>query len=467
MSTTYINPAATVAYLPKMGAAVRLNAGASFGAGSLAPSQQPGTRPTAPFVRDISMGLTGPIARWGADNLEPQRILADIRENTILLSGLDWKARALYGGGLMYGSFVYGDDGAETFKPIRLPQVESFVRRNQLHRWAMGTAQDIVTFANGFPELILSKDRSEITNITRQKVPFCRWARQNPNTGFIEDCFINANWGSWSNENDIFTAKVPVILPGYDLVESLRDDRRGYKYMYPLSYPSHSETFYQLQNWNAARTSGWLKVAQSIPAFKQHLFENQITIKYLIEVSTWWWKWKYGENWESLPLEQRQKHIDFELARFESFMTGNEAAGSSLMVSFHSDPITQKEFAGWKITPIDNKIKDGIYVEDSQEASLHLYSTLDIDPTLRGITPGKSMGGGSGSDKRVAFNLYISLQQAFQDVVTEVLQFVCDYNGWTGPDGMPLVWRFRNALITTLDTGSEMKKPTQTPVIQS
>jgi len=453
-----INQAATVAYLPRLGAAVRFGTTPD----PVAPALRPGAAPTAPYVRDLSLG-TGPVARWGADNLEPQRMLADARANTILAPGLDWKARALYGGGLMYGTLKYDEQGVETFRPLRLPAVEKFIMHNQLHRWAIGTCKDLVTFSTAFPELVLSKDRSQITNITRQKVPFCRWASQNPDTGFIEWCYINANWSSWSGAGDKYTAKVPAIIPGYDLLESLRDDQRDYKYIYPLSYPTEAETFYPFATWNVARTSLWFKVVQSIPEFKQALFENQITIKYLIEVSTWWWKWKYGEGWESLPLEQRQKHMNDELERFESFMTGNDAAGSSLMVSFHSDPSTQKEYAGWKITPIDNKIKDGIYVEDSQEGSLHMYSALDIDPTLRGITPGKSIGGGSGSDKRVAFNLYISLQQAFQDVLTEVLQFICAYNNWTDAQGLPLVWRFRNALITTLDTGNEMKKNNQTP----
>ncbi|AMJ65043.1 hypothetical protein AXW84_06080 [Hymenobacter sp. PAMC 26628] len=448
-----MNDAGSVAFLHGLGAAVRLNGG---------PTETPGTTPTTPFVRDLTLG-TGPVARWGADNLEPQRILEDIRQNTIAAPTLEWKSRALYGGGLMYGSFVYGDNGEETFKPTRIPEIEAFSRRNQLHRFAMATALDVVTFYNAFPELILSKDRSEITNITRQKVPYCRWARQNEQTGFVENCFINANWHNWTSESDIYAVKVPAIIPGYDLTESLRNDRRGYKYIYPLSYPSHGETYYQLASWNVLRTSGWLEVAQAIPAFKKALFKNQITIKYLIEVSTWWWKWKYGEAWETKPLEERKKLMNDELAKFESFMTGTGASGSSLMVTFHSDPVTQKEYAGWKITPIDNKIKDGIYVEDSQEASLHIYSALDVDPTLRGISPGKSMGGGSGSDKRVAFNVYLSLQQSFQDIVTEVLQFICDYNKWTAADGMPIVWRFRNALITTLDTGSEMKKPTQAP----
>ncbi|MGI4866108.1 MAG: hypothetical protein ACRYFZ_19445 [Janthinobacterium lividum] len=453
MSTTpFFNGAASVAYLPKLGAAVRLGT----------PAATPGATPSTPYVRDLTLG-TGPVARWGADNLFPQRVLADLRENTVLHPGLEWKARALYGGGLMYGSLVYGDDGVETFKPLRLAPVEDFIRRNQLHKWAQGTARDIVTFYSAFPELILSKDRSLITNITRQKVPFCRWSSQNPQTGFIEWCYLNANWSNWSGEGDQYTIKVPAIVPGYDLQESLRNDRRGHKFIYPLNYPSMDETFYPLATWDVARMSGWLAVAKSIPEFKKALFENQISIKYLIEVSTWWWKWKYGQNWDGLPLEERQKYMNEELAKFEEFMTGNQAAGNSLMVTFDSDPLRGTEYAGWKITPIDNKIKDGIYVEDSQEASLHLYSALDIDPTLRGITPGKSMGGGSGSDKRVAFNVYLSLQQSFQDILLEVLGFICDYNGWTDEKGLPLVWRCRNALITTLDQGSEMKTPTQAP----
>ncbi|RZL04833.1 MAG: hypothetical protein EOO62_20415, partial [Hymenobacter sp.] len=133
MSTTpFFNGAASVAYLPKLGAAVRLGT----------PTVNPGATPSTPYVRDLTLG-TGPVARWGADNLFPQRVLADLRENTVLHPGLEWKARALYGGGLMYGSLVYGDDGAETFKPLRLAPVEDFIRRNQLHKWAQGTARDI------------------------------------------------------------------------------------------------------------------------------------------------------------------------------------------------------------------------------------------------------------------------------------------------------------------------------------
>ncbi len=457
MSDILFNGAASVAYLRKLGAAV------SLGTSVLgSPVAQPGATPSVPYLRDLSTGL-GPIARWGANNLFPQEVLADLRENTILLPGLEWKARALYGGGLMYGSLVYDDNGVETFKPLKMPQVEAFIQRNQLHKWAQGTALDIVTFYSAFPELILSKDRSLITTITRQKAPHCRWSSQNPATGAVEWCYLNANWQRWAGENDPYTIKVPAIVPSFDLLESLRNDPRGHKFIYPLSYPSLDETFYPLATWNVARLSRWLKVAQSIPEFKQALFENQITLKYLIEVSTWWWKWKYGEEWDTKPVEERQKLMNEELERFENFMVGTQSAGNSLMVTFHSDPLNGKEYAGWKITPIDNKIKDGIYVEDSQEASLHLYSALDIDPTLRGITPGKSMGGGSGSDKRVAFNMYISLQQSFQDILTEVLSFICAYNGWTDKEGLPLVWRFRNALITTLDTGSEMKKPTDTP----
>jgi hypothetical protein len=137
---------------------------------------------------------------------------------------------------------------------------------------------------------------------------------------------------------------------------------------------------------------------------------------------------------------------------FEDFLTGNEKAGSSLMIPVENDPITKKVYEGWQIEAVDNKIKDGVYIEDSQEASSHLMFALGVDPTLIGNSPGKGMGAGSGSDKNAAFNAYISLCQIHQDLILEPLHFIRDYNGWN-PEYQ---FRFRKALMAPMTSG----KPT-------
>ncbi|HMT30417.1 MAG TPA: hypothetical protein PKD91_14175, partial [Bacteroidia bacterium] len=77
-----------------------------------------------------------------------------------------------------------------------------------------------------------------------------------------------------------------------------------------------------------------------------------------------------------------------------------------------------------------------------------------VDPAIIGMTPGKGIGAGSGSDKRIAFNVYVSLCQADRDIILEPLNFIRDYNGWD-PE---LEFRFKYPMITTLDKGKESKQ---------
>jgi hypothetical protein len=198
------------------------------------------------------------------------------------------------------------------------------------------------------------------------------------------------------------------------------------------------------------RKSGWLDVAQAIPEFKKQLFINQLSIKYIIEADIRYWDWKYPD-WSEKKEGERKQLIAEELDAFEKTMAGTSGAGKSVMSVTMPDPNGGPPISVFKVTPIDDKIKSGLYVEDSQEASSHIYTALQVDPTLSGISPGKGMGAGSGSDKRVAANLFVNTHSFHQDLILEVLNLVRDYNGWDSE----LEFRFLNPEINTLDKPGE------------
>ena len=401
--------------------------------------------PTSPLMKESG---SRKIAYWGDDNLFPQTVIEECSKNTLIPTTLDWKARALYGGGVMTGKTTYDAKGEEIFTPEIFPVVRDFFKRSNLKRYFIEGCSDFYWFQNVFPEMILSRDRKEIVSMVAQETTYCRWEKQNPATGLIENCYINANWDNGGTENNSII--VPVLDPYYDPVNNLREDKRGFKYIYPISYPSPGKTYYQLAHWNSLRESGWLDVAQAIPQFKKALMKNQMSIKYHIEIADYWWEWKFP-NWKSMKPEDRKTKTEAELTKINDWLTGQERAGTSVVTTFKSDPQTGKEYAGWKITAVDDKVKDGMYIEDSQEASSHLLYALGVDGTMIGTAPGKNMGAGSGSDKRVAFNIYISLADIHKHILLEPLEFIRDYNGWD-PD---IEFRFKNNLITTLDTGKE------------
>lgn len=433
------NADASVAYAERSGMAFRLGPSAAL-------TQVP--KPTSSVITEGYGGGFVDIEPWGTDNLFPQNVLKECSKNTIIPATLDWKIRALYQKGIQYGVEDIGPDGQLTFKAIKDKVIDGFLRRSNINRYSLEAITDFYWFFNLFPEMLLSKDRKQILGLTAQEATYCRWEKQNKKTGLVDNCYINANWDNSGTAQADETTKVPVIDPYYDPVTALREDTRGYKYIYPVSYPTPGKSFYQTAYWDSLRSSGWLDVAQSIPAFKKALFKNQITIKYIIEVGTWWWEWKY-KGFNQMGVEERKNVMADELKSFEDFMSGTEKAGNSMMVTTKVIPERNESYPGWKVTPVDNKIKSGEYIEDSQEASSHLLYALGVDPTIIGSAPGKGMGAGSGSDKQAAFNMYLSLVQVHQDLILEPLHFIAQYNGWN-PD---IKFRFGREILMPQTSG--------------
>lgn len=419
----------------------------SFGK-SAAGKKPTGEVPSTPVVKNFEgISGTGKVAPWGDDNLFPQHVIEDYEKNSIIGPTLDWKARALYSMGIdTYKVIERKANGEEVLEHYPYQPWIDFAKASNIKRYLIEACSDFYIFYNFFPELVLSKDRKTITNITCQEASYCRWEIQDENTGAINHCYINASWDESQTVESKNTKSIPVLDPYFDPVNALRERKDGYKYIYPVSYPTPGKTYYQLAHWNAIRKSGWLDVATAIPEFKKSLMKNSLNIKYHVQIADFYWEWKFPE-WKKMTADDRKKAREIVLKEFNEFMSGPKNSGKSLVSMFKNDPVTGKEYPGWKVETIDDKLKDGAYIEDSQEASTHILYALGVDQSLSGSAPGKGMGGGSGSDKNAAFNIYISLVKIHEDLILEPLEFIRDYNNW--PSDM--VFRFRRPFLTTLN----------------
>lgn len=397
---------------------------------------------------------SGMVSNWGNTNRYPQEVIKDLESSPWIGTVLDFKARALYGNGLMYGNVTgFDTDGNEIFERKIDPNIEEFFKRSNFKRsYLFPACRDLYTFYNIFPELILNRDRSKIVDINVLDASNCRWEVQD-NTGIVRNCYYNPNWATSGNASN--SKKIPVLDPFWDPAESLRARKDSYNYVYPISYPTSGKAYYQLPHWNSIRTSGLLAWATSVIKYKQKMMSNQITVKYLIETTEDYWKFKYPQ-WEKMSAQEQQGAIVTERNNFDKYLKGDDNAGKSIMTRGIVDPITKQSIPGLKITPIQDYIKDNKYIEDSQEASSHLLYALGVDGTLIGNAPGKGMGAGSGSDKRVAFNNYISLCDIHRDIILEPLNMIRDYNGWD----TEFQFRFRYPVIMTLDSGKQTQQQT-------
>lgn len=436
--TIIVNELATVALLPNLSAAVSI------------PKSKVSEAPI-PLDR-LTKGAVSP---WGEDNLFPQNAIEAAYKSTIIPPVLEWKAKALYSGGLVYGTTKEDPKtGTQILTPVIDTQIDEWIRKTQTNKVLIKLCSDFYWFYNIFPEIILNKGRDFIENIGPGEAAYSRFGLQNPKNGNkIDRLYISANWENTSIPTG--TIDIPILDTSYDAVNKLKARKDGFIYCYPGSYPTPGRSYYQVAAWDTLRQSGWQDLAKSIPLFKKSLMANQLSIKYHIETSEAWWVWKY-KDFNTLSAAKRTELIQTELKNFNNILSGEANAGKSILSVFQSDPHTRKEYAGWRITPIDDKFKDGMYLEDSQEASSHHYSALGVDPTLLGNAPGKGMGAGSGSDKRVAKNIYVSGLKPDQDIILEPYQFIADYNGWSAKYPGLTFW-FRNYWISTLDNGQQVQ----------
>ncbi|OFY87843.1 MAG: hypothetical protein A3F72_02940 [Bacteroidetes bacterium RIFCSPLOWO2_12_FULL_35_15] len=411
------------------------------------------TRPSSSINK---LAAKNEILFWGEDNDFPQLVIADVRKNTELGMLLEKQAGLLYAGGLIWGTPDPEDDSK--LVPVDKAnnvEIKAWLKHSNINRYLQESATDVYWFYNVFPEIVLNIGGTEILQICSQAAEECRWGVQNSKSGMIDNCYINAQWPD-GKANDPFTKKLPVLDAYYNPAQQLKENLKGTNYIYPLNYAQPGNKFYQLASWNSLRESGWLAVAEAIPKFKKALLANQMTIKYHIRISNMYWEKKF-DGWAKMPDKDKTNIKKKEIESMQDTLMGAEKAGRSLISVVHHEfngGNGGKEFNLIQIEAIDDKIKDGKYLEDGKDASLRTMSAIGLHPALVGTMPNNGMGG-AGSNIREAYNLHVMTNKSRQDLILEPLNnLIIEFNGWD-PE---IEFRFRNQFMTTLDKGSETKK---------
>jgi hypothetical protein len=136
-------------------------------------------------------------------------------------------------------------------------------------------------------------------------------------------------------------------------------------------------------------------------------------------------------------------------------LTGSGNAGKSIQSMKIWDADSKTSVSAITITPIDNKLKEGIYLPEAEAANSEILFAFGVDPSLIGAgIPGGKLGAGSGSDKSAAFNILQALYKTNQETSLDPINFVRDYNGWD----RTIYPIYERTMLTTLDknpTGSQ------------
>ena len=418
------------------------------------------TRPVGVFESDFK--TTG-YAAWGDNDDLPNKVIVDLMKNTLLAPQLNKLSQRLAGGGIVAGKKQI-EEGEEYFYAEEDKQFTLFEERTNLPFVHLQLCKQAVTHGTAFIEYNLSDDQKEITRVDCIRSKKCRIALKGTN-GLSSHVFVNPDFGDSGAYTKERTKTIVCVEDWYNAGNKLRLDIEAgkfkgvKKFIMPISLPGlDGGDYYELPDWDVARSSGWLDFANSIITYKKAILKNQVVVKYLIWVEPEMWSHKY-KNWDDLkPEEQILKKQSF-LDDMNTYLRDPDSAGASMLLPMIPDRINggTKKAVTWE--SLDSKINEGAYIEDSKEGFSHLTTALGVDESISGGAPGKQMGAGSGSDKRVAYNIAVSDLKAWQDILLRYLYFVRDFNQWS-PER-----RFtnRSTLISTLDTGSGTKSGTASP----
>ncbi|MGB1317302.1 MAG: hypothetical protein ACPG5W_03820 [Flavobacteriales bacterium] len=400
----------------------------------------------------------GNFVPWGDDNLFPELVRETVQKSTILAPQLPKIANRIYAGGIQWGTLEW--DAAtrtEVYNPSVMysdkgKKYRTFLRANDYESTIWEIIYALKVFQQTWVEVILHNNKKDVYRVKHHQPRYCRHGWQN-SSGVIEETLVYGDWKKdprGQGARSVFT-----VDPTFDIVGQIRDSKRQ-NIMIPLRMPDVLSDYYALAPWDAARQSKWMSVTEEIPKLKAAIMKNQISPKYHIRISREYWEYKHP-TWLSMENKERKTIWEAFQTEIKTALAGSDNAGKALMSMTHKNPSTGKDIEGVIIQPLALEFKDGQYLETSSEASTHIFSSLGEDPALSNIIPGDKSLGGSGSDKKVAWDIAYALDRPIQDLSLKVWNIVRELNGY--PDDW--VHRYRNAMQARLysASGTPINKP--------
>ncbi|HVZ96418.1 MAG TPA: hypothetical protein VG847_06060 [Chitinophagaceae bacterium] len=428
------------------------------------------------------------VAFWGEDNRFPQNIEQQMAYCGVGKQALNWKAQILYGNGILPGKITgFKDDGSEIFTPLdrdKEKAIYALIEQRSMFRFFLEYGLDWVWYYNTFPEVIFSNDCKSITGFVHQESCDARF-KQMDKDGNFNTVFLSKLWGASKDQYAIFDPTKAVkgllenpngvdVIPQefiktldaidmYNAVNSAKEiaerkkKTKGLKSaILPVNFPSVNKTYYQLPAWDGARLAGWVEIASKIPSMLKTLYQKAFKLRYHIEIPENFFERKYGyEIWKKMTeAEQTNKRKDL-LEQMDEFLSGDENAFASFISFFEINIIDKTEYGRIKISEIPDTSKIDKEMLSMTAAELELLISMGIPPNIFGAgTVGTGQMRSGGSDLREAFLIYIASLNLERQVFLEPLYLMRDFNGWDSD----IIFRHRDTILTTLDTGSGTKK---------
>lgn len=399
----------------------------------------------------------GKIAPWGRDNNLPARVLENIRKNDVVGANLQFNQLSGYGLGVKPMRRIIEGGKVVGYDECLDEAVLNFFEDNDLSGFFLEQVNDMMTFFNVFPEIILNKRGDQIISLRHLEAAFSRWGSMEESDAEIKWHYYN-QWEMGSVKGKMI--RTPV-LSRFHTCDQLRqrvvksNDRR---FVMQVTMPTAGRTYYAQPNWWSVFLGGWYDISVMLPLFKKALLKNHLAVRYIIYVAEDYWKEQSklhnvtvdSEEGRSLRKQLAQKLI--------GFLSEDDNKGGTLISTMKNAPVgnTMFESKYIQIETIEAAIKGGEFIEDAEEAGNIISYAMGVHPNLNGATPGKSKGSLGGSDKRELFMIKQAMMRPYRDRLLKPLNLIKRFNGWD----KDIVFAVPEFEFPTLDVEKSGKKET-------
>ena len=423
--------------------------------GLTAAASPDGNNPVRPLTTYLQVGDTQ-VSYWGSNNAFPQTADDLIGKIGVLNTGLRFIRNVILGQGI-YPCVVegYDDNGNEILKVVNDSKIRALLSGRMIRRYLEKAVRDFLKYGTAFPEFIPSADGKSIAGINCINALYSRYGVAS-NTGEISSCIVSGWWPQLPcNEGEY---KILPVLGEYDPEEDLKRmklDRTigDTTIVYPLRDSWSNRDYYSSPAWWPVKEAGWLDIALIIPQFLKKAYENQISWKWHVKIPYAFWDRRFPEQ-DFKSKAERQTAINSYLDKLESNLCAPENANKAIFTYFEIGPNGKAE-EQWIIDALDNKYTGDQQLITSAAANSEILFSLMINPNVlgAGMPGGTYAGNQGGSNIREAYLVNIANSWPERQNLLDPIECFLRFNGVKDVE-----LRFRNTVLTTLDTGAGTQK---------
>ena len=417
------------------------------------------------------------IVPWGIDNDLPEQIISKVGKSVDMSTNILFNISVGYGSGIIpVRRKIKESEGFElsiTYEPVLdNKEINEFFENNNIERYWLEQITDMQWFFNCFPEIILNQEdpqNRKVVELRSKEASKSRWSKMN-DKGVIEKHFYSSYWRSPNSYQANKDPKNPLCIDITDVLDyynpvldlkrkigrekypdlSIKDDNVC-RYIIPVNFPTPDKTYYQKAYWWSLFESGWYDFALTIPEAKRALMRHKMVLQYVVYIHDKYFDWVFQQ--EGITDDKAKKaRIKKEYADIQNFLAGTKNQGKAIIARIMYSPDGKTEMPAIKISPIENPIKGGEYIDDSEEVSNIIAYGMMVHSSVIG-SHGKG-GTINGSEARELFIIKQALMRPFRDLLLKPLYLIKAINKW--PDDIYFI--IPNLQLTTLDKGTGATK---------